>query len=174
MSSSAAILYFHTVCRECLAGLRHRHALAEHAGGLIPFERLRVIARYAGHAFAVDLAEPLRRLAVARARGAHIELHRVVALALQLEGHGLLVESVPTRLSGWGRRRARLARRLEDDQGLIFALLRLLELGFAFLRFLELPLHRLDPLFLLGVIGSEDVVADAADGEAHHNDDRGD
>src|SRR5688500_7957895 len=110
MSSRTAILYFHTVCRECLAalralaGLRQGHLLVQHAGGVIPLERLRVIARYASDALVVDLAEPLRRPAIAQARGAHIELHRVLAFALQLERGGLLVESLPARRSGRGHR----------------------------------------------------------------------
>ena len=65
-----------------LAALLQRNFLAEHAGGVVPLERLGVIARHPGESLVVDVPEPLRRLAVAGARRAHIELDRVVALAL--------------------------------------------------------------------------------------------
>src|SRR5688500_2995264 len=73
-----------------LAARRHRHFLPEHARGVVPLEGLRVVTGNPGDSLVVDLAQALRRLAVAGAGGADVDLHGVAALALLLEGRGLL------------------------------------------------------------------------------------
>src|SRR5688572_7188902 len=151
------------------AALRRGYLFAEHARGVVPLERLGVIARNAGDALVVDLAKALGRLAVARDRGARVDLDRVSALTAPLERESLPEQGIAADL----------------DFGLFRGCARFRDLAPRFCprplrggslraaRFLDLTLRRLDLLqhlgdfrLLLRVLGGEECVS------AHRHDER--
>src|SRR5947209_10567003 len=73
------------------AALLERHFAAEHAGSVVPLERLGVIAGDADQALVVDVAETLGGFAVAAARRLRIGLDRFLAFALGFEVEGDLI-----------------------------------------------------------------------------------